>query len=107
MKEYANIEHCVSNTANNMDLDPRDKIMLDALHETTARESERRRARRWGLIGASGVGLMMLDYIESIPEGMRTTAYVVGGFAVLFYLAYLSTTDFGKMIARFFHSPYK
>ncbi len=84
-----------------MDIDPRNKKMVDALYEVTARSQERRATVIWSCVAAASVVAMLMVYVEWLPGWLRMTLLVGGGIAFFVYLAWLSTTDFGKMLADF------
>jgi hypothetical protein len=84
---------------NHLDINPRDKILIDAVLDVSYREDARRAAVKGSLIGIAGIASMLLVYIEWLPGWLRITLLICGGIAVLVSLVSLSRTELGKQIA--------
>ena len=83
------------------EMDPRNKAVTDALYEVTARAQARRNSAIWTCVALASVASMLLWYVEALPASLKNVALIAGALVFFVYLAWLSTTDFGRFLAEF------
>ena len=85
-----------------MDINPRDKAMMDAMIYITERHNTTRFWIRWCVVALVSVGIGLLVFVESLPGWLRIGCVVVSTIGILLFLIVASTTRFGKDIADSF-----
>jgi len=78
--------------------------MMDALYEVTARSQARRATIIWTCVAAASIATMLLVFVEWLPGWLRNVSLVCGAIVFFVYLAWLSTTEFGKRLADYLRS---
>jgi hypothetical protein len=77
-------------------VDPKSKLMIDALVDVSERDRSRRAWSFWLTVaGASLVALWCVRY-DFLPNFLRLGLAVVGGAGLLLFLVFLSTKPFGR-----------
>jgi len=79
-----------------MDIDPKDKAMIDAYVDLTEEERSRRGWRFWLVIAAASVGALWMVRYDFIPDILRLILAIIGGLGLLLFLVFLSTRPFGR-----------
>ncbi len=79
-----------------VEIDPKDKAMIDALVESRERERSRRAWSFWLCVGAASFAALWCVRYEFIPFAVRVALVAVGGLGMLLFLAFLSTKPFGR-----------
>jgi len=79
-----------------VNIDPKDKAMLDAVAEVSERERSRRAWSFWLCVGGLSVVALWCVRYESIPSAVRLALAIFGALGVLLFLVFLSTKPFGR-----------
>ena len=79
-----------------MQINPKDKAMIDALLDVTERERSRRAWRFWIFVAAVSVAAAYLARYEFLPGLLRVALAVLGGLGIVLFLVFLSTKPFGR-----------
>ena len=82
-----------------MEINPRDKAMMDAVIEVTERHNAARSWLRWCVVGVVSVCIGLLVFVEIWPGWLKIVFAAISIVGFLLFLIFLSTTQIGKDIA--------
>ncbi len=82
-----------------MDLEPKNKMMIDALMYAQNGARTQRNRVRWFLVAVLSAATAAISMIEALPGWLRMTLFVASCLGGLAFLTFLSTTPMGKRIA--------
>ena len=79
-----------------VNIDPKDKAMIDALVEVSERERSRRAWSFWISVAVVSLVALWCVRYEAIPDIIRLALAALGGVGLLLFLFFLSTKSFGR-----------
>jgi hypothetical protein len=79
-----------------VNIDPKDKAMIDALVEVSERARSRRAWSFWLFVAGFSLAALWCVRYEAIPNLIRLVLAAVGGLGLLLFLVFLSTKPFGR-----------
>jgi hypothetical protein len=79
-----------------VNIDPKNKAMIDALMDVTERDRSRRAWSFWLTVGGASLVVLWCVRYEFLPNLVRLVLAVVGGLGLLLFLFFLSTKPFGR-----------
>jgi hypothetical protein len=83
-------------------IDPKAKLMIDAVVDTDTKGRDRRGWSFWltvAVLSAVAVGTALVD---ALPAGLRFTLAILGCIGAVLFLTFLSTKPFGR---NFYNGP--
>jgi len=78
-----------------LEINPRDKLMLDALIDVSERDRSRRQWWIWSIIFALSCVAWFVVYQEVFAGWMQLSLVILGTLGILCFLIFLSTKPFG------------
>lgn len=79
-----------------MEINPRDKLMLDALMEVSERDRARRQWRFWLSVFALSCIAWLVVYQEIFTGWLQLSLVIFGAMGFFCFLAFLSTKPWGR-----------
>jgi hypothetical protein len=79
-----------------VNINPKDKAMIDAVVEVSERERSRRAWSFWIFVGAISLAALWCVRYEFLPNAVRLALAAIGGLGLLLFLFFLSTKPFGR-----------
>jgi hypothetical protein len=79
-----------------VNIDPKDKAMIDALIDVTEREKSRRAWRFWLVVAMASLGALYCVRFEWLPQFVQLALIIFGGLGLLLFAVFLSTKSFGR-----------
>ena len=79
-----------------MEIDPKNKAMIDAIVDVRERERSHRAWHYWLVVGVGSFGALYAVRFEFLPFGVRVAFVALGGIGLLLFLVFLSTKWFGR-----------
>ena len=82
-----------------MEINPRDKAMMDAAIEVMERHIASRSWVRWCNVAVMSLGIGLLVFLEILPGWLKIVFAAISVVGFLLFLIFLSTTQIGKSVA--------
>jgi hypothetical protein len=85
-----------------VEIDPKDKALIDTVLESEKRDREGRGWRFWLFVAATSVVLVYFATFDVLPGPARVVLAAMGGIGALLFLWFLATKPLGR---DFYNGP--